>query len=364
MSCSHNGQQRVDTMSSEHSPIDVVDTLLCRVEFVESLLEGPKEKQELVEHLDVSRSTVDRAAHELETTGLIEHHADGCQTTSAGKSAVTEFFGLIATVEQVVQADTSMQKDAPALGVCDAMIRRIEVVETLLEAPKDKRTLVEDLSISRSTVDRATRELESLGLIRYTADGYTPTSVCERTATHFFELTDAIGLRRQWEPFLQWVPDDEFDLDFHLLEDAELLLPEQGDPWAMVNRHVQLLKEADYSRVLLPLCGLHAYEAVHQKIIDEGGRCDSVVAPSVANTLQSNPDYAELTEDLVPTGRFTVSVYKDEIPYFVGILDDTVQIGVDENGEPRALLETDSPEIRDWAENVYTDYEQQAEKAI
>jgi predicted transcriptional regulator len=244
------------------------------------------------------------------------------------------------------------------------MTRRIEFIETVLKGPKDKRTLVEDLGVSRSTVDRAARELESLELITYSADGYIPTPVCERAATRFFALTDAIELRRKWKPFLRWMPADEFDLDLALLQDADLLLPEAGNPWAMINRHVQLLKEMDRFRGILPLVGLHAHEASYERIMENGAEGEAVVSQDVVNTLRSNPAYAEKTQEMAATGRYGIYQYEGNIPYALMMIDDTVQIGVDEDGEPRAILETDSAEVRKWADDAYNTYKQQAEEVI
>jgi hypothetical protein len=86
-----------------------------------------------------------------------------------------------------------------------------------------------------------------------------------------------------------------------------------------------------------------------------------VVVPEVAEMFQSNPDYVELFEGMVDTGRFEVYVCGSGIPYYLGIFDRTVQIGVNENGEPRGLLETDSEEVREWAERKYDSCKQEAE---
>ena len=86
-----------------------------------------------------------------------------------------------------------------------------------------------------------------------------------------------------------------------------------------------------------------------------------VVVPEVAEMFQSNPDYVELFNGMVDTGRFEVHVHGGGMLYYIGILDDTVQMGVDEDGEPRGLLETDSEEVREWAENKYDSYKQEAE---
>jgi hypothetical protein len=37
-------------------------------------------------------------------------------------------------------------------------------------------------------------------------------------------------------------------------------------------------------------------------------------------------------------------------------------MGVDEDGEPRGILETDSVEVKNWAEGKYDEYRQRAEK--
>jgi predicted transcriptional regulator len=345
-----------EATSTEHVPVEVLDVLLDRVEFIDCLREEPCEKRTLAENLGVSRSTVDRAVRELEQTGLAEPVEDGYQATSQGTFVMSELTDLVDTVEDAVQADASVPENVLPLGVCDAMTRRIEFIETVLKGPKDKRTLVEDLGVSRSTVDRAARELESLELITYSADGYIPTPVCERAATRFFDLTDAIELRRQWEPFLRWVPNEEFDLDLRLLEDAELVVAEPGDPWAMINRHVQLIGKMDRGRFVLPYTGMHAAETAHEQIVHNGAVCELIVEPSVAETFQSNPDYAQVVDEIMATGRLDVFIHEGELPYGLALVNGTAQIIVADGDDPRALAETDAPDVWDWMEETYNDY--------
>jgi hypothetical protein len=79
------------------------------------------------------------------------------------------------------------------------------------------------------------------------------------------------------------------------------------------------------------------------------------------DTLQSNPDYAPLTEEMKATGRYKLSISEREIPHFIGIFDRTIQIGVDEDGEPRAMLETDSEQVVEWAKGKHESYKEQSE---
>jgi hypothetical protein len=64
---------------------------------------------------------------------------------------------------------------------------------------------------------------------------------------------------------------------------------------------------------------------------------------------------------MLATDRFDLSVYDGEVPYYLGVLDETVQIGVeDENGMPRALLETDVEGLGEWASDTYAQYRERS----
>ena len=250
-----------------------------------------------------------------------------------------------------------------ALEVADVLLQRVEFVECLLAEPKDKRDLVDELGVSRSTVDRATRELETRDLIEYSSTGFTPTPLCEQAADEFFTLRETIGYRVRLDPLLRWIPDGALDLDLSHLADADLVVAEPGDPYAMINRHVQLLAEMDRGRFVLPYTGTHAAETAREQIVENGAQCELVVEPTVADAFGSDP-YTPVVEEMVATGRFDVFVYEGSFPYGLALVDGTVQIISDENEEPRALVETRAEEVWDWAEDTYAQYKQESEKLI
>lgn len=254
---------------------------------------------------------------------------------------------------------TAMSKE-----VCTAVLQRWDVLDRLREATTDKRTLVEDVDCSRSTVNRAIRELESVDMVEYVDGEYEVTPLGETVASRFEEVMETVELRTQFKRFLQWVPEDEFDLELQYLRDAELFLPKPGDPYAMINRHVELVSRTTDHKCVLPVIGLHALTAGHEQVLENGAHVELVLAPKAAETLQFDPDYAELTEEMAATGRFRLYRYDGTIPYFVGLFDDTVQIGVDDDSEPRALVETDNPEVQEWAATTIQDYKREAELAM
>lgn len=124
-----------------------------------------------------------------------------------------------------------------------------------------------------------------------------------------------------------------------------------------MNVTVNRIREADRGRRLLPILGLHAFEAGHERIVDGGATHELVITPTVAETLRENDDYADLFADLRGRESFDAYVCDDEPLICVGLIDDAeVEIGVDEDGTPRALLRSEAPTVRERAEDVYERY--------
>ena len=279
-----------------------------------------------------------------------------------GRAEVPRVRGERDTGHSVSEKSDSESTRQEALDVADVLFRRFEVVESLIEQSKDKRELVEDIDVSRSTVDRATRELETAGLVEYVGGDFVVTSLGEFSVAEFVRLIEMLRLRRELDSFLQWVPQSEFKFDTGDVMNADIVLPEPGNPYNMVNKHVRALNEAETVRAVLPLTGLHAFEVAHDAVVDDGADYEFVVVPDVVKTYESNPNYVPLYEEMVESGHFDLYIYDGDVPYYLGLLDGTVQIGVDEDGEPRALLETDAREMQEWAQNEYESYKQWAER--
>lgn len=239
-----------------------------------------------------------------------------------------------------------------AVDVFSVLPRRLPVLEYLEGEPRSKRELVAATDVSRTTIDRATRELEALGLVAYEGGTYALTPLGEVVVDDIAEFLEHVAIAERLEPFLRCVPLEELDLDLGLLADAELVLPDDGDPYAMINRHVERLKGMDTCRSLLPFTGLHATEAGTRRI-REGASGVVVAEQRVVETFRTDPQYAEPVEAAAATGRFEVHEYDGDIPYGLSVFDDAVQLVVAERGEPRALLESEHPEVREWARRTF-----------
>lgn len=217
----------------------------------------------------------------------------------------------------------------------------------------------------RTTLQRNLNALEEQGWIENPGGiTYRITPCGELVAEEVLDLVKTTCIADQLQDVFQWVPLSKLDIDLRLFANADIWTPEAGDPYTMINRHIQLLRNAEQYRGLLRVTGLHAHEVGHEMVVHHGAQGELVVTPEVADIHITKPQYAALTEELFETGRFELFVYDGSLPYSLIITDEGVQIGVDDAGEPRALLESTSDEVHEWANQVYVDYKQQATPAM
>lgn len=227
---------------------------------------------------------------------------------------------------------------------------RVRILETLSERERATREdLREALAASRTTVSRNLDALRERGWVRQTDREYALTPGTEAVVDRFLDLESTVETVDRLRPFLDHVDRDAFDVDLSLLEDAEVLTPNPGDPLAMVNAHVSAIKRSTDVLLAVPFLGLHATEAAHDAVVHGDARHELVAAPDAVDALQDEPEYRQYLDDLRDAAGFELHRATTDVPFYVGVLDDTVQVGVDEGGEPKALLETSDPGVRDWA---------------
>ena len=260
-----------------------------------------------------------------------------------------------------IRNGSPMVSETPA-EIVDTTIHRLDLLDCIADEPKPKRALEDELHVSRSTIDRAVRELELLDLVTYTGDGYAITPVGRLLAEECAALIETVEVAMRIDDVLRWIPSDELDVDVRWFADAEILTPEPGNPYAMIDRHVELLSRAEYARCLLPVVGLHGHEAAHDSVVDGGAESELIVSDDVATTLLEDPRYAPLTEEMLETDRFELYVHDGPVPFFLGAFDGLVQLGADDDGTPKAMLETGAEEVLEWAHRKLDAYRRAATK--
>ena len=233
---------------------------------------------------------------------------------------------------------------------------RVRVLESLSRTePTTQRALRDGISQSRSTIIRAVDSLADAGWVRKEPEGVRLTPVGALVIEEFLDLVESVESAEELTPFLDWFPLSEFDIGIDDLRDGTLTVATEGDPLAPVRRHTNRLRTATEFRAVLPSIGIEPIKAIHERTLAGELESEFAVPPSVETTIRSG-EFAPLFEEMLATGRLTIYL-TDSAPFFLGVVDeDVTQIGVeDDEGIPRALLETSNERVRSWGDTFFLD---------
>jgi predicted transcriptional regulator len=114
---------------------DLLETLHRRGRFLTLLVEDARTKRDLVDKVDVSRSTVDRAIRDLEAAGLVERTGDGYAATVAGRIVTADRDRYRRTVDGVADARSLLALLPRDADVPGSMIRDATAVHAAAPTP-------------------------------------------------------------------------------------------------------------------------------------------------------------------------------------------------------------------------------------
>lgn len=234
--------------------------------------------------------------------------------------------------------------------------QRVAVLEALADGDRPtKDELVDRCGAARVTVNRNLEKLSERGLAAATGDGWRLTPLGELLVEEFLELVEAAGTAADLAPVLRRLPADGFDLDPGKLAGAEVTTATPANPYAPAERQNETVRAADSARMVLPAIRPGQSADVAERVAAGALDLELVTSPSVARTLrEESPDALEAFED---SEGATVVAYEEGVPYYLGLVDGTAQIGVaGEGGVPRALAESDDPAVVAWAAAAVDDY--------
>lgn len=243
---------------------------------------------------------------------------------------------------------------------------RIRLFEELYEHEQlAKSDLKQRIDASRTTIQRNLDALQEQGWVAGNNREYWVTRSGKPVAEQFLELLNTIYAAKRIQPFLEWLHMDELDLPLSSLANAEITVTDENNPYAPVNRHIELMQSTDWFRCLLPAVGLQPLLVARDRILKHESRHEIVVDPDIVDTLRTRDAYQDPLGDILSTDRATVLVSDREIPFYLGMAEGVVQIGVsDDDGVPRSLIETGAGEVREWAEETYEEYRTAAEPLL
>lgn len=118
-----------------------------RIEFLRCLESSPRRKPEIVDRLEWSRSTVDRAVRELQQAGLLKRDTEGYITTLAGRFAATtytEFTEMVSDVQTAKPLLQTFDRESPVSMASVWGVDRVRIDDhTPYEVPAELREAIE-----------------------------------------------------------------------------------------------------------------------------------------------------------------------------------------------------------------------------
>lgn len=237
------------------------------------------------------------------------------------------------------------------------LCNRHEFLVALRVAPREKRTLVETLGVSRSTVDRALRELEAEGLVERTERGYRLTAAGRLAAS----LTDAIlsatsDLHAVAEPLRAASPDAPLDL--RLVSGATAAEATERVRSRPLSPVMDLLTDASRVYVLAPVISRPgSFDRVCEAVLDADTDVEMVFEASLAEELL--PPNRDRVAAMVRTG-FTPLVTTG-VPFGL-VLGETADgwethvVTYGDDGDLRGVVSNDTPAAAAWAWETYQRY--------
>ncbi|ODR81261.1 transcriptional regulator [Haladaptatus sp. W1] len=240
---------------------------------------------------------------------------------------------------------------------------RIGVLNALDHGPADRSTLRSETGASSPTMGRVLSDFEQRSWITREGPDFELTSLGEFVASHFFELREAMSIERKLRDIWQWLPREMEGFSVDLFADAVVSRPGPGYPYEPVERLMHLIENTDRMR---------GFDSIVQKSINNETVCEAVLngmdleyvySPvALEGTYAWNP---ERVMEAAICDNCTVYVH-DALPdgdrCGLGIVDDRVGICCHDidTGALICVIDTDSPEAREWAISTFDRVRQEA----
>lgn len=235
---------------------------------------------------------------------------------------------------------------------------RVPTLVALTERPRSRSELCELTEVSSSTIRRTLGEFEDRTWVRKEGYQYVATRLGEAIAAGMEELTSLVETERKLRDVWHWLPEEVTEFPAETWSDMTVTLPEPDSPYRPVNRFASLLEQTNEVRYLRPEVALMepCFDSL-LPLIDTGVDVTLIDRPRCHEYFITT--YPERSLAMDKRDNFTVLEHEELPRCGIGLLESRVTISCYEqdSGSVRALIETDVPAIREWAESTYASFE-------
>ena len=240
----------------------------------------------------------------------------------------------------------------------ETMSRRADLLRVLQSGPRSKRALVSELPISRSTIDRGVRELESAGLVTRDSGTVRLTFAGRLTLSAYEAFHEELaGLRRAGD-VLGAIPEDA-SMDPAVFKEADIVRSEPHAPHQPVQALKDLLRGAERIRGVASAVLPEYVTLYSRQIIDKGSEVELVVSEPVLETLVGT--YGESLDASLATGRLDLYSVAGTPPFSTIIaerVEPEVAVVVYGDSGVAGLIHNPAPDAVRWGEQWIGDWKE------
>lgn len=230
---------------------------------------------------------------------------------------------------------------------------RVAVFEGLVDGPRTRDELIDEVDASRVTITRIVRELETRGWIDRSGRQYVATPLGEWVYEEFTDLVTEMESANRLREAMQWLPPDLLTFDVRCLRDAELILVDEADATELIRRIVEFHRSGDRIRGIARESAPAFIENQWELTVQGDTQVELVVTPAIVEAIQDHQPTARRFREILEQENAQYFVSED-IPVSVGIVNGAVGINLtDEQGTLKGGLTTDNETVHAWAVELF-----------
>lgn len=251
--------------------------------------------------------------------------------------------------------------DADVDAVVELLVRRRALLAALREGPSTKRELETTLDVSRSTVDRAVRQLEAADVVRRRDGGIALTMPGRLVHDGLAEFVAGFeGVQRASAMLSDFDPD--VSLPFSLFADAMVVEATKASPHLPVVALRQFLDDARSVKTVATALHPDYVDAYRDVVVEQGTEAEMVVQTGVLDELLAT--YWHSVEEVLDTGRVTFYETDEESMLSLKIAEtDTEEVAILVYGDRgvQGFVRSDDRRAVEWAREEYEGIRERAQ---
>jgi predicted transcriptional regulator len=231
---------------------------------------------------------------------------------------------------------------------------RVEVIETIDEAPRTRDELKQATEASRTTLSRMLADFEDRDWIFRENGRYQSTPEGAFVASEVTRLLENMETAEKLDGSLRWLPIDEFEFDLRRLRDAEVVTLRWNDP-ATMRLLAERLDGASRVRSIATSVSREIVDMIQEMSVERDATYEGILADSAVEIVREHPELRRQLREILGSDRTTVYRYDgDEELAMVMLIDDQAAVCNHGNGGPQMeAVITDDEAFRSWVETYF-----------